>query len=124
MIEVSTIAIIISLVALAYAAYLSFRILAVKAGSEKMQHIANAIREGAMAYMARQYKTIAIFAVIITGLLYWLFSFPIAAGFLLGAILSGFSGYVGMSISVRANVRTAETAKIGAKEALDVAFKG
>jgi len=124
MIDIGILAIIISLVALAYAGYLSFKILKLSPGSEKMQEIANAIREGAMAYMARQYKTIAIFAVVITGLLYWLFGFPIAAGFLFGAILSGVSGYIGMSISVRANVRTAETAKKGLKEALDVAFKG
>ena len=122
--EISIIAIVISLVALGYAAYLSFRILNVKPGTQKMQDIANAIREGAMAYMARQYKTIAIFAVIITAILWALFGFPVAAGFLFGAVLSGFSGYVGMSISVRANVRTAETAKKGLKEALDVAFKG
>lgn len=124
MIEIGILAIIISIVALAYAGYLSFKILKLPSGSEKMQEIANAIKEGAMAYMARQYKTIALFAVVITGVLYWLFSFPVAAGFLFGAILSGVSGYIGMSISVRANVRTAETAKKGLKEALDVAFKG
>ena len=124
MIEIGILAIIISVVALAYAGYLSFKILKLPSGSEKMQEIANAIKEGAMAYMARQYKTIALFAVVITGVLYWLFSFPVAAGFLFGAILSGVSGYIGMSISVRANVRTAETAKKGLKEALDVAFKG
>src|SRR3989344_5978771 len=124
MINVSIIAILISLVALGYAGYLSFRILKVKPGSEKMQEISLAIKEGAMAYMSRQYKTIAIFAAIITVLLFFLFSFPIALGFLFGAILSGLSGFIGMSISVRANVRTAETAKLGMKEALSVAFKG
>lgn len=121
---IGIIAVVISLVALAYAGYLSMRILKLEPGSEKMQEISNAIKEGAMAYMARQYKTVAVFAVVITIVLYWLFSFPIAAGFLFGAILSGISGYIGMSISVRANVRTAETAKKGLKEALDVAFKG
>ena len=124
MVSVSIIAIIVSLVALLYAGYLSLRILRVHPGSEKMQEVANAIKEGAMAYMSRQYKTIAIFAVAITALLWWLFSFPIAAGFFFGAVLSGISGFIGMSISVRANVRTAETAKKGIKEALDVAFKG
>jgi len=78
----------------------------------------------AMAYMARQYKTIAIFAVIITAILWALFSFPIALGFVVGAILSAVSGYIGMNISVRANVRTAESAKTGLKEALNVAFNG
>jgi len=89
-----------------------------------MKEISNAIREGAMAYMARQYKTIAVFAIIIFLVLLALFETPIALGFLLGAVLSGISGYIGMSISVRANSRTAETAKQGLKEALDVAFKG
>ena len=100
------------------------KILKLDPGSQKMQDIAAAIKEGAMAYMARQYKTIAIFALLITALLGWLFPRPIAAGFLFGAILSGLSGYIGMSISVRTNVRTAQTAKQGLKEALSVAFKG
>ncbi len=118
------IAIVVSLLALAYAGYLSMKILKVDSGSQKMQDIAAAIKEGAMAYMKRQYKTIAIFALLITILLGWLFPWPIAAGFLFGAILSGISGYIGMSISVRTNVRTAQTAKQGLKEALSVAFKG
>jgi K(+)-stimulated pyrophosphate-energized sodium pump len=121
---IGIIAIVVSLLALVYAAHLSFQIMRINPGSKKMQDIADAIREGAMAYMARQYKTIAIFAVIITIILGLLFNIPIAAGFLFGAILSAFSGYLGMSISVRANVRTAETAKKGLREALDVAFKG
>src|SRR3990167_8346771 len=89
-----------------------------------MKDISNPIKEGAMAYMARQYKTIAVFALIIFLVLLKLFETPIALGFLLGAVLSGLSCYIGMSISVRANSRTAETAKKGLKEALDVAFKG
>ena len=122
--NIGIIAIIISFVALAYAGYLAFRILKIKPGSEKMQEIAAAIKEGAMAYMSRQYKTIAIFAVVIALILWRLFGIPVAGGFLFGAILSGISGFIGMSISVRANVRTAETAKLGMKEALSVAFKG
>lgn len=118
------IAMVISLLALGYAWFTSSRILRLDAGSAKMQNIAQAIREGAMAYMARQYKTIAIFAGILTILLGFLFGFPIAAGFLVGALLSAVSGYVGMSISVQANVRTAQQAKEGMKQALRVAFKG
>ncbi|HLD01187.1 MAG TPA: sodium-translocating pyrophosphatase [Candidatus Nanoarchaeia archaeon] len=122
--EIGIIAIIVALIALAYSGYLSFKIMKVSPGSKRMQEIANAIKQGANAYMARQYKTIAVFAIIIAVILGLLFSFPVAAGFIFGAILSGLSGFLGMSISVRANVRTAETAKKGLKEALDVAFKG
>ena len=111
MIQIQYIAIIISLLALVYSAYLSFKILRSSPGSAKMQEISDAIKEGAMAYMKRQYTTIAIFAVIITALLYYLFGLAVASGFLFGAILSAISGFVGMSISVRANVRTAEAAK-------------
>ena len=124
MINVGLLAIVMGLVALAYAGYLSLRILKVHPGTERMQEIANAIKEGAMAYMKRQYKTIAYFAAGITVLLAFLFTWQVAAGFLLGAVVSGVSGFIGMSISVRANVRTAETAKKGLKDALDVAFKG
>jgi len=124
MLPIGIIAIVISVLALLYAGYLSLRVLRTEPGTKKMQEIAQAIKEGAMAYMARQYKTIAIFAIIITVILYFLFSLPVAAGFLFGAILSALSGYIGMTISVRANVRTAETAKKGLKEALSVAFKG
>ncbi|MBI2666948.1 sodium/proton-translocating pyrophosphatase, partial [Candidatus Woesearchaeota archaeon] len=117
-------AMIMSLLALAYAGYLSLNILKLEQGSEKMQQIASAIKEGAMAYMARQYKTIAVFAVVIAVVLALLFNMSIALGFVLGAILSAVSGYIGMSISVRTNVRTAQSAHNGLKEALSVAFRG
>ncbi|MFH1396638.1 MAG: sodium-translocating pyrophosphatase [archaeon] len=124
--DIAIYAIIISLVALLYSAYLSFKILKKPKGSEKMQEISNAIKEGAMAYMARQYKTIAIFAVIITIILAVVFrnNLAIAIGFVVGAVLSAVSGYIGMNISVRANVRTAESAKVGLKQALSIAFNG
>ncbi len=121
---VGFVAIVISLVALVYAVYLSFVVLSKDAGSEKMKDISNAIKEGAMAYMKRQYKTIFWFALVLTVLLGILFGIPIAIGFLFGALLSALSGFVGMAISVRANVRTAQMAHKGLKEALDVAFKG
>ena len=82
MVEVSLITLIISLIALVYALYLSLQILKISPGSEKMQEISNAIREGAMAFLERQYKTIAVFAVIITAILWALFGIPIAAGLL------------------------------------------
>ncbi len=122
MIEI--IAIIISLIALGYSWILATKINKLEPGTEKMQEIASAIKEGAMAYLARQYKTIAVFAVIITVILGILFKWPVAVGFLFGAILSGLAGYIGMSVSVRANVRTANIAKKGLNEALKVAFQG
>ncbi|MAG60778.1 sodium-translocating pyrophosphatase [archaeon] len=122
--SVALFALLMSLLALLYSGYLSFRVLKAPQGSDKMQEIAGAIREGAMAYMARQYKTITIFAVAITILLALLFDPPIAIGFVVGALLSAVSGYVGLNISVRANVRTAEVAKKGVAEALKVAFNG
>jgi len=110
--------------ALGYSWILASKINKLEPGTEKMQEIASAIKEGAMAYLARQYKTIAIFAVIITVILGILFKWPVAVGFLFGAILSGLAGYIGMSVSVRANVRTANIAKKGLNEALKVAFQG
>src|SRR3989339_1874404 len=123
--------IIVSLIALAYAAYLVTRVLSEKTGTQTMQEIAASIQEGASAYLNRQYKTIAVFAIIIFIVLIivlpseqhnnnWL----IALGFIGGAVFSGLAGYIGMSISVRANVRTTNAAKKSLGDALRVAFQG
>jgi K(+)-stimulated pyrophosphate-energized sodium pump len=120
------------LLAVLYGVITRGQILSLSPGNEKMQEIANAIQEGAKAYMNRQYRTIAITAFILTIILFVLFNALkgtqyatfVAAGFLVGAILSASAGYVGMFVSVNANVRTAEAAQKGMAAAMDVAFKG
>jgi K(+)-stimulated pyrophosphate-energized sodium pump len=94
------------------------------AGSEKMQEIAMAIQQGAKAYLNRQYKTIAVIAVVLFFILWLVLNISIALGFLVGATLSALAGYIGMNVSVRANVRTSEAAKQGLAPALKVAVNG
>ena len=119
-------AIISALVAIIYGLLLAKVILKKSAGSERMQEIAKAIQEGASAYLNKQYKTIGVIAVIlflVIGLapkLGWTMAF----GFLVGAVFSALAGYIGMNVSVRANVRTTEAAKKGIDEALSLAFRG
>ncbi|MDE2029653.1 MAG: sodium-translocating pyrophosphatase [Alphaproteobacteria bacterium] len=109
--------------ALIYGLLTSRQVLSASAGTPKMQEIAAAIQEGARAYLNRQYMTIAIVGIVICVILGAFLGLPVALGFIIGAVLSGTAGYVGMNVSVRANVRTAAAAKTGMKEALDVAFK-
>jgi K(+)-stimulated pyrophosphate-energized sodium pump len=110
--------------AVAYGAYLMRWIMALPTGSDRMQAIARAIEEGAKAYLGRQYQTISVVALIVAFVLWLITDVPTAVAFLLGAALSGLAGYLGMTISVKANVRTTEAAKSGMEKALDVAVKG
>ncbi len=127
----AVIAILVSLISLLYAAYLIIAVLKKDSGNQQMRDIAKAIQEGATAYLNRQTMTIAIFAVVL--FIIMAFALPAgnyndgvltAIGFIVGATFSALAGYIGMSVSVRANVRTTQAAKNSLQDALSVAFKG
>ena len=115
---------ICGVLAVAYGAYAIRVVLSASAGNERMQEIALAIQEGANAYLNRQYSTIAGVGVVIGVILGFTLNWYVAIGYFIGAILSGATGYIGMNVSVRANVRTADAARTGGlKPALAVAFQ-
>ncbi|WEK47694.1 MAG: sodium-translocating pyrophosphatase [Candidatus Andeanibacterium colombiense] len=117
------ISIALGLLAIVYGFVTSRQVLGASPGNEKMQEIAAAIQEGAQAYLKRQYTTIAIVGVIVAAIVAWALGTVSAAGFVIGAVLSGVAGFIGMNISVRANVRTAAAAQKGLQAGLTLAFR-
>ena len=111
------------LLSIVYGFFTGKNILNSNAGNKKMQEIASAIQIGAKAYLARQYKTIAIVGVVVLVIVSIAFSPLVGVGYLIGSALSGIAGYVGMLVSVEANVRTAEASRKGLAQGLSVAFK-
>ena len=111
------------LLSLVYGAYTVRSVMAADAGTPRMQEIAAAIQEGAQAYLTRQYTTIAIAGVVIFLIVAALLGLPVAIGFLIGAVLSGTAGFVGMLVSVRANVRTAQASTRSLADGLSMAFR-
>ncbi len=119
-----TIALLCAFAGIGYGVITIFGILSKPEGNEEMKRISNAVKEGAIAYLARQYTTIGMVGTALFLIMGIFLDWYSATGFLLGAVLSGVAGYVGMHVSVRSNSRTAEAAKHGIQPALDVAFKG
>ena len=113
----------IGVLAVAYSYLLSGQIISSSAGNTRMQEIAEAIQIGAKAYLNRQYKTIAIVGIIVLAIVTYFFNYLVGVGYFIGAFLSGVAGYVGMLISVKANVRTAEAARKSLQSGLTIAFK-
>ena len=111
------------ILAVAYSYLLSGQIISSSAGNSRMQEIAEAIQIGAKAYLNRQYKTIAVVGIIVLAIVTYFFSYLVGVGYFIGAFLSGVAGYVGMLISVKANVRTAEAARKSLQSGLTIAFK-
>ena len=117
-------AIAASLAAIGYALFLAYRVNQFPSGEGKMVEISNAIREGAKAYLNRQYKAVAFVAGFVAVILYFSLGLSTSLGFLVGAVASALAGYIGMNVAVRANVKTAQAATSGLEKALSIAFRG
>jgi K(+)-stimulated pyrophosphate-energized sodium pump len=115
--------ILCGLLALGYGVWASRSVLSASAGTQRMQEISGAVQEGAAAYLNRQYMTIGVVGVIVAVILFFVLGWKVALGYAIGAVLSGATGYIGMNVSVRANVRVAEAARQGLDAGLQLAFK-
>src|SRR5258705_8881859 len=115
--------IVCGLLAIVYGVWAIWSVMSADAGSAKMQEISAAVREGAQAYLKRQYSTIAVVGIVIFLLVGYLLGWLVAVGFAIGAVLSGVAGFIGMNVSVRANVRTAQAAISSLAGGLELAFK-
>ena len=123
MINILNLIIATGFLALIYGYFVGKQILSASPGNSKMQEIAGAIQEGARAYLNRQYKTIAIVGAIIFVIITFSLGTWVGLGYFIGAFLSGAAGYIGMLVSVQANVRTAEASRKGISSGLNIAFK-
>ena len=123
MISTLILIIISGLVAILYGYIVSKQILSASPGNAKMQEIASAIQEGARAYLNRQYKTIAIVGIVILIIITYALGIWVGIGYFIGAFLSGATGYIGMLVSVQANVRTAEASRKGLSAGLNIFFE-
>ncbi len=123
-VDAVTLAFASGIIALVYAVWLAFVVLRAPRGNEKMQEISRAVQEGAGAYLARQYKTLTPFVVLLLLAIGFFIDWRTASAFLAGVVASALAGYVGMMVSVRGNTRVAEAARKGLKPALSLAFKG
>jgi K(+)-stimulated pyrophosphate-energized sodium pump len=115
--------ILCGIAAVAYGALTARAVLACSTGTDRMRQISGAVQEGAAAYLNRQYTTIGIVGLVVAIILFLLFDWSVAVGYLIGAVLSGAAGYIGMNISVRSNLRVADGARQGLARGLDIAFK-
>src|SRR5438067_7679492 len=115
--------VVCGVLACAYGAWATMSVMKADAGSARMQEISAAVREGAQAYLKRQYTTIGIVGVVIFLIVGFLLGWLVALGFAIGAVLSGATGFIGMNVSVRANVRTAQAAIGSLGGGLEIAFK-
>ena len=122
--DIVMIAFLVGIITLLYAGWLVYRIVNSPKGNKKMQEIAQAIEEGANAFLSRQYKSLAPIVIVIVGLVYYFIGANTAIAFVAGVISSALAGYIGMQVSVRANLRVAEGAKQGLERALSLGFSG